>query len=91
LRGAAGRFFLSWNGALVRIAFGHTGQPLDKGAIETPRFEVAVSKAPAMALELRNALDRFIAQAGGAITTSPATGQTAPSRNGAGQEGTKES
>jgi hypothetical protein len=40
--------------------------------------------APAMAMELRNALDRMIAQAGGVSTTPAPTGQTAPSGNGSG-------
>ena len=85
---AAGRFFLSWNGGLVRIAFGHTGYPLDNaGSYAPPQFEVAVSMAPALALELRNSLDKFIQQAqqqAAAAAQKPATAPKGekPSGNG---------
>src|SRR5215204_2662112 len=60
---AAGRFFLWWNGGLVRFAFGQAGYPLDdKGAYAPTRFEVAISMAPALAVELRNTLDKLIQQ-----------------------------
>jgi hypothetical protein len=89
---AAGRFFLSWNGGSVRIAFGHTGHPLDNaGSYAPPRFELAVSMAPALALELRNSLDKFIrqSQANAAAVSkapSPTKGESPPGNGQAGPQ-----
>ncbi len=57
----ATRFFLTMNGPLVRLVFGINGPPIDeKGTFESPRFKVAVSMPPAMAVELRNTLNQWI-------------------------------
>jgi hypothetical protein len=74
------------NGPLVRLVFGLNGPPLDeKGTFDSPRFNVAVSMPPAMALELRNTLNQWIERQQAGATSSPAEGEKATLGNGRGE------
>jgi hypothetical protein len=60
----ASRFFITVNGSMLRIAFGQFGHPMnERGDLASPRFQVAVSMAPATALEIAKALQTFLPQA----------------------------
>jgi hypothetical protein len=50
----AGRFYLSPNGQLVRIAFGQLERRGPDGQWQAPRYHVAVSMPPAVAISLRD-------------------------------------